>query len=82
MNTKNISEDLIADYVEGKCNDAICKEIGEKRQQDPEFDMMVFAHENLLSALKTTPFVTSLPGSKLKPHLLLLWYGLFTCCAK
>jgi len=61
MNGK-AAEDYIADYVEGRCDDAIRDEIDRRRQQEPDFDRWVRTHEDLLSVLTTTPMAAAPNG--------------------
>ena len=59
-------EGHLADYVEGKCDDAVQYEIDEKRQLEPDLDRLVRTHERVLSMLRTTPVAVAPNGLSVK----------------
>jgi len=56
--SKKEIEDHMAYYIDGKCSDAVRRELDERRLKDPDVDMLIRAYESLLSILVSTPVVS------------------------
>lgn len=59
-------EDCIADYVEGRADDAIRQAIDQRRGRDPDLDKQIRFHEEVLTALREAPKTGAPPGLSAK----------------